>query len=110
MVRDSFFRMSMQKPLQHSLVYDSEWPMMLQEKDEGKAASCKKSKNSLLFLTSCDQKPPSLAAGDAVIFSFLKTKSCLFVRFRQRALKYAQSSRGSEGQALAGSLAKINVC
>ena len=52
MVRDSFFRMSMQKPLQHSLVYDSEWPMILSEKDEGKPASCK-TVNTVWFFCVC---------------------------------------------------------
>lgn len=41
--------------------------------------------NTVLFLTSCDQKP-SLAAGTVVIFSFV---SCLFQRV---SAKYVQSN------------------
>lgn len=36
MVRDSFFRMSMQKPLQHSFVYGSVWPTILKGNEKGK--------------------------------------------------------------------------
>lgn len=41
MLRDNFFRMSMQKPLQHSFVYGSVWPTILKDKDTTKTENVK---------------------------------------------------------------------
>lgn len=41
MLRDNFFKMSMQKPLQHSFVYGSVWPTILKDKDTTKTENVK---------------------------------------------------------------------
>lgn len=48
MVRDSFFRMSMQKPLQHSFVYGSVWPTILKGNEKGK-----RDRNTEFFFLTC---------------------------------------------------------